>query len=39
LEIKRAVTERVMDVERGNTDDLPLLSESIRSVVNELRRK
>lgn len=39
LMIKQAVIGRVMDVERGDTDDLPLLSESIRSVVDELRRK
>lgn len=39
LEIKQGVIGRVMDVERGNTDELPLLSESIRSVVDELRRK
>jgi hypothetical protein len=39
LKIKEAVIGRVMDAERGNTDNLPSLSESIRSCFDEFRRK
>ena len=39
IRLRETVIGRVMSVERGNSDDLPPLSECIRSCFDELRRK
>lgn len=36
--IKKAVIQAVKDVERGNTDNLPILSECIRKCIDEYRK-